>query len=195
MNSSPADRGRRVAVAIFTVWAIATAVPLGVLMATHLAGIAPADARGSRWPVSGPGWHVVHVSASGCPCSSAVLAHLAERGPLTGVREYVWVTGERRTPLPALKGFEVSAHDGETLAARGVTAAPWLVVVAPDGSVAYSGGYRRRSSSREWDDVAIVGEAQRGRDVAVRPVFGCATGASIARAQDPVGVKWLRRWM
>lgn len=164
-------------------------------MASHLAGIVPDRGESRRWPVPGPGWHVVHVTAPGCPCSSAVLEHLGERGALAGVREHIWVAGDRRTPLPALEGFEVSARDGVKLGELGVTAAPWLVVIAPDGSVPYSGGYRVRPSSRVWDDVAIVESVRMAREVPVRPVFGCATGASIARAQDPVGVKWLRRWM
>jgi hypothetical protein len=191
-------RSRWLRAGVFAAWFAATSVPIGYLMAGHLAPAAVAEApqAGDRWPERARGrWEALHVVARDCPCSGKAVAHLLERGAGTGIHERVWVTGQGAMDVSALaaRGYDVDPAPADArAAAAGITAAPWLIVIAPDGRVAYSGGYRDGSAAREWDDVRMIAAAQRGEAPRARPVFGCALG-QLRRHQDPLGLKWLRR--
>jgi len=61
-----------------------------------------------------------------------------------------------------------------------------LVVMGPDGELAYVGGYNRHKQSAAYEDVAIIDELRTGRSVSTLPVFGCATSARLANMVDPL---------
>lgn len=136
---------------------------------------------------------MVHVMYRACPCSVRTLAHLVERRAVLGIDELVLLVdddpapGEVEQPLRAA-GFRVAGITPRGLAETyGIEAAPVLVVVKPDGGLAYVGGYNRRKQEPRYMDVAIARDAMQAAEPSPLPVFGCATSARLADAVDPFG--------
>ena len=198
---SPSIRRTLIASILFLVWAVGVNGVIGSLMLGHLVSL-PA-ATGPAGPKdfqrsSDEGWTVFHVLVNDCPCSESVSEHLVARGPLAGVTERIVFCGEsnegEHESLPG--GFLTTAATAESLEeAFGVSGGPWMVVVAPDGSIAYSGGHStgRDPVSRQYMDQTIVVELMEGREVAPLAAYGCAISDEWRQAVDPLGIKYRLR--
>jgi hypothetical protein len=138
---------------------------------------------------------MVHVMYRACPCSTRTLEHLLRRGAVLGIDELVLAvddTGTAGSDDQRLRaaGFRVEVITPRTLHETfDIEAAPMLVVVKPDGELAYVGGYNRRKQEPKYMDVAIVRDAMQDAAVSPLPVFGCATSARLADAVDPLGLE------
>lgn len=122
-----------------------------------------------------------HVLGADCGCSAAIGRDLAQRGPRVGWQEEVWLLNADDELAAALRraGFAVHSREAETVARdQGIQGAPWLLLHAPDGTVAYSGGYARLRpglpgyENLESDLMAAV--ATGAQPEALR-AYGCAT--------------------
>src|SRR3954470_15273853 len=84
-------------VALLGAWALGTAVPISMLMASHDLPLPRASLKPSRfavaspttWPATAQAWRVIAVLADGCPCSAAVGRSLKQRGPIADAEETV----------------------------------------------------------------------------------------------------------
>lgn len=72
-----------------------------------------------------------------------------------------------------------------------IEGAPWLVIVAPDDSIRYAGGYTTDRNARSgYLDAAIWSTISAGKSFRSLPAFGCAVGQRVRRAIDPLGLKY-----
>jgi hypothetical protein len=166
---------RRVGTLLFLVGWAATGMVVGaVAMRGHWVPLPVPAAESAAPAATAEGeWHALHALLDGCGCSERVLAHLTRRVPVAGVRERVlWVT--RDGDGPAATGFEMEPITAEQLAARhGLEAAPVLVVIDPNGTVRYRGGYTARKQGFAIRDREIIQETLSGAAPPPLPVYGC----------------------
>jgi hypothetical protein len=156
-----------------------------------------ADARlaASLAPLRSPehgGWMAVHVLYQRCRCSVKIAEHLLATERPADLDEHVLLVGEGGAlgARLAASGFAVHALGEEELASKyGVESVPLLVLVAPDGSVRYAGGYTSRKQGLEARDLAIIADAKAGRDTAAIPIFGCAVSERLRAALDPLRIR------
>jgi hypothetical protein len=199
-------------------WFLGVSVPLTYLMAAHwfpLPGAMPVSARAGvggmaivettspEGPTAGlpetaaaiPGWRTVHVLAADCGCSAQVAAYLARRGRLAGCEEEAWVVGMdpaiesllRRERFPVR-----NVTEDEVNRLHGIQGGPWLLILRPDGTAAYSGGHADRRPRHDGDmrDLEIWQRLRAGGIVEPLPAFGCATASRLRRELDPLGLKY-----
>lgn len=136
-------------------------------------------------------WMVVHVLYSECLCSRRIIEHLmtSERPP--DVAEHVVFVGERADLASALRvrGFRVLEITPEDLGAQfGIDAVPLLVVLGPDDTTRYFGGYTERKQGPEPRDLAIIANARAGYDDEGLPLFGCAASRGLREIMNPLGL-------
>lgn len=181
---------------IFAVWATLISVPLVALMVLH-APFNPVDGNGVAELVGAQkgAWAIVHVLASGCGCSRRVAKHLTMKaaGTHNSAREYVVVLGGSIAFESELQkaGYEVIHRDSDQLSEKlGINGVPLLVVIKPDGSPGYSGGYSKHSVGTEWSDEEVIHTAMLGSRPETLPVYGCAVGARMMKKSDPFGLKY-----
>jgi len=183
-------------------WVVATFVLGGLLLVPHLAALPTPLRTDARLAAavdalpSTPGhWRAVHFLYRKCTCSQRTLDHLVAGGRPAGVDERVIMIDDDARPGAAdarlrAAGFAVEIIAPRELSARfGLEAAPVLVFVRPDGSVAYVGGYNRHKQSPAFEDLAIFDELRHDEAPAALPVFGCPTSARLAHALDPLGLR------
>lgn len=143
------------------------------------------------------GWRAIHVMYRACACSQRTIHHLRSSVRPVGVREVVLMVDDQEASDPddeelRRRGFEVVVTSREALSQRfGLEAAPVLVVLRPDGSLAYLGGYTRSKQGPVFQDVQIIAGLLAAVPSSTLPVFGCATSARLANTLDPLG---LSRW-
>jgi hypothetical protein len=136
-------------------------------------------------------WMAVHVLYAECRCSQRIAEHLLATERPAGVREHVLLVGtdadlEGRF---AAHGFVVTKTDATELAAKfHVEAVPLLVVIAPDGTVRYAGGYTASKQGPDPSDLRILSEVRGGQSVAALPVFGCAVARDLQSTLNPLGL-------
>jgi hypothetical protein len=143
-------------------------------------------------------WHMVHILAAECGCSSAVGEQLIKRRALAGVSEEVWLVGDAPELTEKLQqaGFNVVNKSPEALAQdRQIEGAPWLLIARASGAVAYSGGYAAQNPATvaQLEDVALLQRAQQGETLAAYPAFGCAMSRRAKQSFDPLGLKYSLR--
>lgn len=117
---------------------------------------------------------------------------------MNGLEERVILSGHNSSLEARLHALGFSAGDfqttdGETLLkSTGLQATPVLVLIDPQGRVAYSGGYAngRPGSGVAIDDLAIWNKAVANETQKSKPVFGCANGQHLRRALDPLHLKY-----
>jgi hypothetical protein len=184
------------------VWGVGTSVVVASLMGSHLIPIPAGASTAAVKPLElarapGSRWQAVHVLTEGCPCSAAVAEYLVSRGVAADVSEEVWIAGDGNELSNELasRGFRIERVTAEQLHhAHGasVLGAPWLLLLDPQGNLAYSGGYaqRRPQHGVELEDLAILRQLQSGQPVASRPAFGCAVDPDLKRSLDPLGLKF-----
>jgi hypothetical protein len=64
-----------------------------------------------------------------------------------------------------------------------------LLVLDPDDTLRWSGGYTDAKRGPAIQDVAIIRGALAGAPLPEKPVFGCATAAELRARLDPLGLK------
>lgn len=191
-------RGTTLAKIALLIWAAAVLAVGATLTAPHLTTL-PAPPvvdptlTASLARIAPAGQAVaVHLLGAECGCSRDVWRSLAERDPVTGVREHVVLVGRDPAAARALQrrgyGYEEVAAD--TLDVRfGVEAVPLLVVRDATGVVRYAAGYTRRKRDRDIRAATLVAAAASGLTPDPLPTFGCAVGASLRAQLDPLGLR------
>src|SRR5262249_37910067 len=97
-------------------------------------------------------WRAIYILGAGCPCSRNIANHLSQRQRLTALEEHVLIVGEDPESEHCLreKGWRVDKAAAERVKSfYGAISAPLLVVVDPQGSIRYKGGFARRSDARD----------------------------------------------
>lgn len=133
----------------------------------------------------------VHVLYAECRCSLRIAEHLQTTTRLRDVSEHVVLVGQSdalRATLAA-RGFDVSTVNADELEATyAIEAVPLLVVVGPDGTVRYSGGYTTSKQGPAPRDREIIERARRRESTEPLPVFGCAASRALRDRLDPIGL-------
>ena len=70
----------------------------------------------------------------------------------------------------------------------GIDAVPLLVVLGPDDTTRYFGGYTERKQGPEPRDLAIIANARAGYDDEGLPLFGCAASRGLREIMNPLGL-------
>lgn len=133
----------------------------------------------------------VHVLYAECRCSQRIAEHLMATTRLPDVAEHVILVGQDNALRDALagRGFDVATVNADDLEATyGIEAVPLLVVVAPDGTVRYSGGYTTSKQGPAPRDREIIELARRSESTDSLPVFGCAASRELRDRLDPIGL-------
>lgn len=141
------------------------------------------------------GWMAVHVLYGECPCSRRVLKHVLTSERPEGVKEKLILVGkdEEWERKARAKGLEVDVVEMDQLLEKyHLMAAPMFLVVNPRGDVLYMGGYTSRKQGPDIADLEIIQHLKRGEQERERPIFGCAVGASLQDALDPLHIKYSR---
>jgi hypothetical protein len=144
-----------------------------------------------RMPEDAKRWMAVHVLYAECRCSQRIAEHLLSSSRPSDVSERVLLVG-RDPDLEgrfAARGLRVVLTDATEVGSRyHVAAVPLLVVVAPDDTVRYAGGYTPRKQGPDPQDLQLVADARAGRSPATLPVFGCAVSARLKSSLNPLGL-------
>ena len=184
---APSTRGR-LGRWVLAGWLIATVVLGGALLALHqplpLPPPQPAAATGR--------YVLLHALATQCPCSMRVLDYLAARGAHAGVDERVLLVDGDEAVSGRLRarGFTVEPVDAAALAQRyRIEAAPLLVILRPNGSVAYRGAHSPRPQMAPVD-LALLDEVRRGGEPSSLALLGCAVSRALQDRLDPLGIKY-----
>jgi hypothetical protein len=139
-----------------------------------------------------PRWTLVHVLYGRCQCSRLILEAITEGPRPPDVTEVVLAVdpGADWASRLGKRGATLTTTDQLGLERDyGIQGAPLLVVLDPDGAVAYSGGYTRRKQGPAIEDLAIVASLRAHAQPATLPIYGCATANELARGIDPLGIK------
>lgn len=183
--------------ALLLVWAAAALVIGSVLTSYHQPMLAPRETvlalAGSSAPAK---WQAIHVLSGACGCSQRVMRNLLTRGPMQGSLEQIIVADGDESYLPGTElllrqlkeaGFKVTHRGAEDLVRdTGMRGVPLLVIVSPDRTVAYLGGYGVNGDQAN----IILASAIAGKTDTPLPIFGCAVGQRIRREVDPFGLKY-----
>jgi hypothetical protein len=119
-------------------------VPLMFLMGSHWLPLPATSPMQSVAVTSNRNWQAVHILVADCPCSELVATHLATRGASSELNERVWLVGGDAPWAQTLEqcGLRVRHEDANRLAPEyGIHGGPWLQLISPAGTLAYSGGY------------------------------------------------------
>ena len=183
----------------FIAWATACVILISLLTSLHdlpLPAIAAgAITQGATLPPAKQ-WRIVHFLAAACPCSAAVAASLIERGPVPGVDETAVVLDADDAGLGnrlSAAGFLPSDKPADQLAeSLNVTGGPMLVIIEPNGKIAYRGGYaaQRPRPGVALQDLTLLAQLRRGEPAPSLPAFGCATSRWLKSRTDPLGLKY-----
>jgi hypothetical protein len=141
------------------------------------------------------GWMAVHVLYGECPCSRRVLKHVLSSERPEGVSEKLVLVGRDNdwAKKARAKGLDVDVVEMEELLSKyHLMAAPMFLAVNPRGEVVYMGGYTARKQGPDIADLEIMQHLMHGESENERPIFGCAVGASLQDALDPLHVKYSR---
>ncbi len=181
------------------IWLFAMAAGGATLLGRHLIALprpakdaALAQAMGS---MRGPGdaglWMAVHVLYADCQCSQRIAEHLLAGRRPREVAERVLLIGhdpDLEARFDAAGISVVRTDENDAAVHYHVSAAPLFVVIAPDGTVRYAGGYTERKQGPDPRDLNILADARADRAVTTLPVFGCAVSARLRSAMNPLGL-------
>lgn len=190
-------------VGLLAVWAPVALVVIALLMVNHVVAMPePSDVDRLHAAVEAlvggraDRRAVVHVIYAGCSCTDGLVTHLDTRGPGADTDEvvlYVGADAERQARLAA-RGFRVEPLPRSELEERfALRAAPILVVLEPEGELAYVGGYYRYPAAVHALDEQILARIDGGERPEGLPIFGCAVDPALARQLDPLGLQELQR--
>ncbi len=202
-RSAPGLAKRALVYGVFVLWIPVLLVVVASLMVGHWVILprpptgdpevraAVAKLRGAE----DTGWMAVHVLYGECPCSRRVLKHVLSSDRPRGVSEKLVLVGrdDEWAKKARAKGLDVDVVEMEELLSKyHLMAAPMFLVVNPRGDVVYMGGYTARKQGPDIADVAIMQHLMHGEREQERPIFGCAVGASLQDALDPLHIKYSR---
>jgi hypothetical protein len=179
------------------VWAAAALVIGTVLTSYHQPMLAPGEAVLNLAEASTPSqWQAIHVLSGACGCSQRVMRNLLARGPMAGSIEQIIIADGDESDLPGtdllltqLKEakFQVTHRKTEDLVRdTGMRGVPLLVIVSPNHTVAYLGGYGMNGDQAN----SILARSIAGKAGSPFPIFGCAVGQRVRREVDPFGLKY-----
>lgn len=104
--------------------------------------------------------------------------HLAARGTLNGLHESVVLVGSdtRISELVQKSRLPLTmVSQGERSDELHLQGAPYLLIVDPNDSVRYAGGYATDRNARTgYQDTAIWNKVSSGASYPALPIFGCA---------------------
>ncbi|HMJ15092.1 MAG TPA: hypothetical protein VK524_26945 [Polyangiaceae bacterium] len=201
-------RGKRVLMKIaFVVWAGALFITATSLSAAHFYAQPAPDSKDAaleraldslRSTNDAKRWLAVHVLYAQCRCSRRILQHLATSPRPGQVREKLLLVGWNEELAPTLRqiaarGFEITRTTPAELRDRfHVEAAPLLLVVEPQGTVRYAGGYTERKQGPNPLDREIITKLIAHRAADPLPPFGCAVSKELQEILDPLALRALR---
>lgn len=141
------------------------------------------------------GWRAIHLLAPDCGCSLTIARHLKSRGRVEGLDETVVLMGAASELQPVLKAADFAIELSAAAAVErkyGIVGGPWLLLIRPDGRIAYSGGYApvRVHDGVRFQDLAIWERCRTGQSVDALPAFGCAASEQLQKALDPLQLKY-----
>ncbi len=186
----------------FAAWAALLMVVVGTLMVGHWYTLpkpdkddvvltkALAKLRGSG---ESDAWMSVHVLYTECRCSQRVFDHLFTSKRIEGVSEKILLVGEDADIESRAKraGYDVTVLSPAELNTRfSLESAPLLLVLNPEGSIVYSGGYTKRKQGPDIRDVAIMNSLMKNDSPDELPLYGCGTSAELQSLLDPLGIKY-----
>ena len=185
----------------FIIWMGATSVIVTTFMVGHWYTLpAPEDGdpvtRAALGRLRGDGdrgWMAVHVLYTKCACSGRVVDHLLSSVRPSTVAEKILLVGPPSEIQDQLgnRGFDVHSVTQRNLKeSYHIEAAPLLAVVAPDGAVAYVGGYTERKQGPALKDIDIIATAMAARKAPTLPLFGCGVSQRLQALLDPWGLKY-----
>jgi hypothetical protein len=141
-------------------------------------------------------WLALHVVYDECKCSQRVLDRLLEERRPPELAERVILVTEHREARAAWiaaipeRGFELDVVTPDQLVADyHIEAAPLMVIVDPEDTVRYIGGYTPRKQADDVRDLAVIAAVRRGDTVEPLPTFGCAVGRALNDKLDPLGIR------
>ncbi len=147
-------------------------------------------------------WHAVHLLSGACACSQRNMKRLLRRKPFASFTEEVVLVDDGTPYLDGSQelldrlsqvGYSVRHLTPSDLSAdTGVRGVPLLLVFAPSGAIAYSGGYGEPDQA-----VQIFDHVEHARPQDRLAVFGCAVGRRSQVLADPLGLKYRKpflRW-
>lgn len=176
-------------------WFVVMAAAAASLLARHIVPLPPpedtAGLSSLRTADDAGRWLAVHVLYTECPCSRRIIEHLTTSERPLDIVEHVVLVGERADLAGSLRarGLHVVEVTPDELATRlGVEAVPLLVVLGPDDTTWYSGGYTERKQGPEPRDLDIIARARAGSADPSLPIFGCAIGRALRQAINPLGL-------
>jgi hypothetical protein len=145
-----------------------------------------------RTPAERGQWLAVHVLYSDCRCFQRIADHLAgtERPP--GSSEMILWVGPEAPARDLTERFDVRHVSARDLSTFGVEAAPSLIVVDPNGSLRYAGGYTNRKQGPAIEDLRILKAIQSSTQVETLPLSGCAVSSRLKSKLSPTHA--LRSW-
>lgn len=182
---------------ILVLWVPAILVVTALLMVNHIISMpTPTDMSRLRQAVAETRTDstrpfLLHVIYENCSCTDGLFRHLIERRAHTDATETILYVGDdpERDTNSRRAGFGFVTIDRDELESRfGIEAAPVLVIVNADDELQYVGGYYRYPAAKHSLDVTLYGSARAGERLDPLPVFGCATGAALREAVDPLGL-------
>jgi hypothetical protein len=178
-------------------WAAAVVLVGGALTSLHqpmrepeakILTLARGEASGS--------WRAVHFLSGSCGCSQRVMRHLLARGRFAAAAEEIVLVDGGEDYLEGSAalvqrldraGFRVTHVRADSISPdTGLHGVPLLVLARPDGSVAYMGGYGAGSDR----DGALLEQAKAGGALKRLGIVGCAVGARLRGAADPLRLKY-----
>jgi hypothetical protein len=137
-------------------------------------------------------WTTFHVLLGSCRCSRLIGEHLATSTRPPGMTEHVLLVGPDAALEARLgaRGYRVRVIEPDELTSRyGIEAAPLFVVLGPDGTPRYVGGYTARKQGADVRDLAILAAVQRAETAPPLPLFGCAFSKRLLAAVDPLSLR------
>lgn len=181
-------------------WGLGVSLVLAGLMVPHWTPLPRPEAGQASLPAlvreaDGQRWTSYHVLFGECPCSRGVLEALINRGPTQtpDQREVLLLVGEapdlaRRIADAGFGSRQLTQAELRT--DYGAEAAPLLLIAAPDGRLAYSGGHTTRRRGAALEDLRLLAELRADRPVRPLPVFGCGVSSELQSRLDPLGLKY-----
>jgi hypothetical protein len=182
-----------------TAWLALMLVAGSYLLAAHLLTLPEPDradpvfaAAVAATPPADTGWRTLHFLFASCPCSRGVFDHLVSSDRPSGVTERLVLIDDDGSwaAEAAHAGYEVEALTAEQLyETYNVESAPLFVVVDPEGSPRFVGGYTDRKRGPVYHDLDVIDALLAGATTPDLPLFGCAVSRQLQRSVDPMALR------
>lgn len=143
---------------------------------------------------------VVHFLAPRCSCSQSIYKHLMKRGPIDfkNSQETIIVIDDNELNFSGTltsKGFKTFNLTPEKMSkdfSESIQGVPLLVIYNKNFATQYVGGYSDQSITpfTEINIKSYLISMEQGRDIASKPIIGCATSKEYQNILDPFGLKY-----